>query len=368
MPGSGNEDGETELTLLSRGDLEARIRERTAYLNDVMNTMVDVLLRTDPEGRIEMANDAVEDVLGYETDDVVGKPIDVVFAPPEENEQLAELFEGGVFVERLLEAGQLADVEIYFETSDGAVIPMSVSASLTTDSDGSVTGIVCVAKDISERKRAEETAAFLHSLLRHDLGNKLQMTQGYLDLVADADLEEPLAGYVADAHDGIEEATELIEKVRMLRRLEGDADQQPRSIADVVDDAVERNELLAERLDVAIDVDVEDVTVHGGRLLPELFANLVENALKHSGGSRVVIEASETEAGVAVTVADDGMGIPPGERDRIFEKGHSGRDSNGSGLGMHLVSRLVSQYGGEITVDESRLGGARFDVTLRPAD
>lgn len=364
---SGHGDG-GELTLLSRADLEERIRERTAYLNDVMNTMVDVLLRTDADGRIEMANDAVEDVLGYDPDDVVGRPIDVVFAGSSENEELAALFDRGAFVERLLDEGQLTDVEIYFETDEGVVIPMSVSASLTTDSDGSVTGIVCVAKDISERKDAEEAAEFLHSLLRHDLGNALQMTQGYLEMVAERDLDEETRTYVENGLEGVQDATELIEKVRVLRRSQGEESLEPMSVAATIDQAVERNGALAARQGIDLETDVADALVRGDRLLPELFANVVENALKHSGGSRVEVSAERTDSGVVVTVADDGTGIPPGERDRIFEKGHSGSESTGSGLGMHLVSRLASTYGGEIEVGESTMGGARFDVHLQTAD
>jgi PAS domain S-box-containing protein len=361
-------DADSELTLLSREDLEERIRERTAYLNDVMNTMVDVLLRTDAHGRIEMANDAVADVLGYDPGDVEGKPIDVVFASPEANPQLASMFDRGTFVERLLEAGQLTDVEIYFETSDGDTIPMSVSASLTTDSDGHVTGIVCVAKDISERKDAEETAEFLHSLLRHDLGNKLQMTQGYLDLLAEQSLPADLDEYVENGRDGVQDATDLIEKVRTLRQSEGEDHVEPTAVDDAVRDAIERNAGLAERHGFDVEADVDDHVVRGGRLLPELFANLVENALKHSGGSTIEITARRNGDTVTVSVADDGDGIPPSERDRLFEKGRTGTDSDGSGLGMHLAARLASNYGGDIDVHESDAGGARFDVHLDAVD
>lgn len=352
-----------DLRVLSRDDLEARIRERTAYLQDVMDTMVDVLVRTDARGRIEMTNDAVDSRLGYDPASLEGKPIDVLLAPEEAADAAA-----GSLVDRLLADGAVTDLELPFETADGATVPMSVSASLTTDEAGEVTGLVCVAKDVSERRDARETADFLHSLLRHDLGNTLQVTGGYLDLVDDDALPERDANHLEKARSGIEDAADLIESVRILEQADGDEELTPRSLPAVVSEVVDRHRGLAERHDVTVETDVPDASVVGGRLLPELFANLLENALKHAGGSTVTVTGSIDDETVTVSVADDGEGIPPEERDRIFEKGVSAGEEAGSGLGMYLVGRLAETYGATVEVGESPAGGAQFDVEFRRAE
>ena len=69
-------------TLLAREELEELVRDRTEALENVMDTMVDVLLKLGPEGNIQLANAAVESRLGYDPDDVTGKPIDHLLADP----------------------------------------------------------------------------------------------------------------------------------------------------------------------------------------------------------------------------------------------------------------------------------------------
>lgn len=365
---AGEEHDDDRLQLLSRDELEERVRQRTSDLGNVMDTMVDVLMKLDSEGRVTMVNDAVYDILGYEEGAVVGKPVDVLFASPEQNEELADMTTSGRLIELLLSEGHVKDVEVYFARSDEEPIPMSLSASVMEDDDGSLEGVVCVAKDISERKEAEQRAEFLHSLLRHDLGNKLQITKGYLELLADEELPDRQQEFVGDSLNSIDDAIELIENVRMLNRIDGTETPEPVDLNAVVFEAVQRHSDLRKQQDVTVDVDIDDgVTVLAGSLLKELFANLIENALVHADPDRIVITATVAGDDVVVTVQDDGVGIPEAERDRIFEKGYSGSGSSGSGLGMHLASEIAENYGGALTIETPNFGGARFDVTLTQA-
>jgi len=349
--------------LLSREDLESEIRDRTSYLENLMDTMVDVLVELDPEGRISMVNRACEEILGYPEEEVVGKPIDYLFASAED-EQLSSMLSQVEFVQRLLTDRQLTDVEVVFETTDGETIPMSLSASVMEAEDGSVDGMVCVAKDISERKEAEQRAEFLHSLLRHDLGNKLQIIHGNLEVATTGDHEDAET-LVETALASTDEAMELIDSVRMLERLENDPDHQPINVGSVVERVVEQYEDLstAEGIDIETDADSVPPVLAGG-LLGELVANLVENAIHHSEGTLVRVRAREHEGNVRLAVEDDGAGIPPENREKILEKGVKGQGSTGSGLGTYLARQIAETYGGDLTVEESSLGGARFVVTL----
>ncbi|MFT4892210.1 MAG: PAS domain S-box-containing protein, partial [Halobacteriales archaeon] len=303
--------------------------------------------------------------LGYEEDEVLGEPVDYVLAEPSENEELSDMMTRGELLDLLLSEGHVTDVEIYFSTAAGDAVPMSLSASVMEGADGTVAGIVCVAKDISERKAAEEEAEFLHSLLRHDLGNRLQATAGFLDLL-DADaLPDRDRAYVDDARNSIRDAVDLVENVRTLNNLDGDEELTAVSIGDIVQDAIDRHADRRRDVGMTIDDEIDGVyRVVAGRLLKELFANLIGNALGHSGGDRVRITAEESDGAVTVTVEDDGAGIPDDEKERILEKGYKGAESTGSGLGMHLAARIAATYDGTLDVLDSELGGARFDVTL----
>jgi len=354
-----------EFALLSRDELEAKVRSRTETLENVMDTMVDVLLRLSPEGRIVMANDSVESILGYDPETVVGKPLEFLLA---EEDATGEEIDTQV-LELLLEEGEVTDFEVPFETADGDVIPMSLSASIMTDDDG-FTGCVCVAKDVSDRVAAQERAEFLHSLLRHDLGNALQVFSGYVNLLEEQsdELSPESRTAVEKLSDTVADAMDLVEKVRSLNRIDSGSERDTVALASVLRTAVERNDGLAEQADIEVSTPADvSVQIVGSPLLGELFHNLLENSLKHSDGSQVAVSVTEATDTVTVTVTDDGRGLPDNDPEQILERGFKGPDSSGTGLGMYLARRIAEAHGGSIAVGESDMGGARFEVTL-PTD
>lgn len=107
------------------------------------------------------------------------------------------------------------------------------------------------------------------------------------------------------------------------------------------------------------------------RLIGQLVRNLTDNAARHSRG-RVAISVATRDAAAVLTVEDDGDGIPPEERDRVFERfvrldEARARDAGGSGLGLSIVRGVAEAAHGTVAVTESRWGGARFEVTLPSA-
>lgn len=104
------------------------------------------------------------------------------------------------------------------------------------------------------------------------------------------------------------------------------------------------------------------------RLLGQVLRNLADNAARHAHGT-VAFAVQEDPGGVTVTVEDDGSGIGPDDRQRVFERfvrldeGRA-RDAGGSGLGLAIVAEVARAHGGSVTADDSPLGGARFTVRL----
>jgi signal transduction histidine kinase len=115
--------------------------------------------------------------------------------------------------------------------------------------------------------------------------------------------------------------------------------------------------------------DVSAAQVRGDRQqLARVVRNLCDNALRHAA-SRVELGAYEHDGYVVVTVTDDGPGIPPSERERIFERFarlDAARDqsSGGTGLGLAIARDVVRRHHGTITVEAPDGGGVRFVVTL----
>lgn len=103
-------------------------------------------------------------------------------------------------------------------------------------------------------------------------------------------------------------------------------------------------------------------------LLGQVVRNLLANAIRHARGL-VVVSLVEQDDRVLLTVDDDGAGVPPDERERIFERfvrldEARARDHGGAGLGLAIVRKVVEAFGGDVTVADSPEGGARFTVSL----
>nr|WP_281063863.1 HAMP domain-containing sensor histidine kinase [Halarchaeum solikamskense] len=214
--------------------------------------------------------------------------------------------------------------------------------------------------DITERERARaelerrtEDLEDFANVVSHDLRSPLNVASGYLDLVAD-EHDSPHIDTVRSAH---ERMRELIENVLTLARQGKSVDETyPVSIADVATDSWST----VETADATLDVETTRTIDADEARLRQLFGNLVRNAVEH-GGSDVTVTVGDLADGSGFYVADDGPGIDPAERERVFDRGHTSTES-GTGLGLSIVQEIVDAHGWEIVITESAAGGARFEI------
>jgi signal transduction histidine kinase len=187
---------------------------------------------------------------------------------------------------------------------------------------------------------------------------------------------------IAMAHPdriGIEELAEVVlEEDLRLQRLVEDLLLLTRADEGTLSSRTEHVDLddlvLAEasRLNGSADLHVDPSDVSGGRVegdraqLERLVRNLLENAGRHARRA-VALSLRQADGEVVLTVDDDGTGVAPEERDRIFERfvrleEARDRDSGGSGLGLAIVREIALAHGATVVVSESPLGGARFEI------
>lgn len=347
-----NYQGETAALWIVRDISEHKERERVlerslALYRDLFDGMQDAVFVYQPDGEMIFVNDAAEERYGYPDEELLSmEPFDLA----------AEGYvqEYGRRIEEAMEEGE-ATFEVEHETADGEWIPEEVNLSRIPLSDGPA--VLAISRDVTRRKEAQESERFLHSLLRHDLSNKLQIVLGYLEL-----LEEDGEDLLEKAEGTTESALDMIDKIQLLAEVGRGV--EPVGVKKAVGAAVERNAGLASNRGVEISNEASPCTVRGGSLLEELFSNLIENAVKHSGGDEVRISNSRSDDRCVVTVEDDGEGIPEEFHGKVMEKGFMRGEQAGSGLGLYLVGEIAESYGAEVEVGDSRLGGARFDVSL----
>jgi len=220
-------------------------------------------------------------------------------------------------------------------------------------------GWVAVLRDETVQQRQQEQLRTKNeqmdvfaSTISHDLRNPLNVAALYLELAREESDSEELAK-VANAHDRMEA---IIEEVLTLARAGKRIDTlETVRIGDVAERAWANVATRAAALTVAT-----DRTVMGNpAMIQRLLENLFRNAVEH-GGEDVTVTVADCEDGVAVE--DDGVGIPPADRESVFEAGNSG-ETGGTGLGLSIVEQVVDAHGWDVRVTEGRSRGARFEIT-----
>ena len=284
-----------------------------------------------------------------------------------------------VFSKQLLEAGVLEEWEHELQRLDGESFWASVSAIRTETPDGPVfDGIV---QDVSERKAYQESLEernermeVLNQLLRHDIRNDMAVIGGTLDLLGDH-LDESGRERLDTLRSRVDHVVELTHTARNITETLSVESEETMETVSIRLDQVLADELENARssypgAEFSLAADVPAVSVAATELLDSVFRNLFNNAVQHNDAETPAVHVG-AEAGpetVTVTVADNGPGIPDGQKESIFERGEKGQASSGTGLGLYLVGALVDQYGGEIEVADNDPEGAVFRVTLRRAD
>ncbi|EMA31248.1 sensor histidine kinase [Halobiforma nitratireducens] len=206
---------------------------------------------------------------------------------------------------------------------------------------------------VRQNDRLEQFA----SVVSHDLRNPLNVISGSAQLVAETGDDD----YLEDVIEATERMEDMIEDLLTLAR-DGDSVGQTQSVALEAVVQAAWNDVATEDATLEFDAgELPTIDADRGRLRQAL-ENLIRNAIEHNDGE-VCIRVEATDDGFAV--ADDGVGIPPDRRDRIFEEGYT--EGGGTGLGLSIVETIVSAHGWSVAARESEHGGARFEIATEPS-
>jgi signal transduction histidine kinase len=233
---------------------------------------------------------------------------------------------------------------------------------------GAIAGIVAGFYNVRARadaRRARRVTGGLrvvNSAIRHDLRNDLNTIQTYAELI---ESETNETEYTAVIRRKTEEAAERIDDLGALgKTVTGEADLQAVDLVAIVETIVSSTE---DAFGVTIGTDLPDrAPVVANQALRSVVDNLVENAAEHTNADdpRIVVEIEIDEETVWLFVRDNGPGIPNSEKRTIFDYRP---DSTGGG-GLFLVKTLVSEYDGDVWVEDNDPRGSTFVVELERAD
>ncbi len=356
------EGGEIIGTLSSGRDITEKIEieEEMEKLSTVVKIAKDAVVISDMDGTIVEANRATLDMYGADRkEEIVGKKAFDFILPEDRDEARKDK-------ERVLKDGYISLGEYRITDNDGNEISVEMSVSLLRDKEDDPIGFAGIIRDVTERREIQEREDLLHSLLRHDVRNKIYLAQGYLQLMENTEMSEKARDFLGKTKKDIRECMEVISKVSTLRQAQKE-EIKPVNVKLSLDYAIEQSkDLLNDRK-----VSLETVGIHqdhealAGTLLSQVFYNLIENSVLHSEGDRIKIVQKKKDDRVTVTIEDNGTGIPDDKKEVIFNDGYTTDKERGTGLGLFLTKTLLDIYGATIEVGDSDLGGARFDVELK---
>jgi signal transduction histidine kinase len=228
-----------------------------------------------------------------------------------------------------------------------------------------------VAAAFAERRQAESQMRQFVADAGHELRTPLTIVLGYIDLLrrkAESD-DRSRRIFTAIGIEGARMRT-LIDNLVLLARMEG-ADvrpPEPFELCPILEEMLDARRLLHPGQRIELDCRADATVIGNEAEIREAIANVVDNAIKYAPGAPIRIACDAFDGGVEVTVADEGPGIPPEERESIFDRFYRGAtrgEVEGSGLGLAIAKRAVERAGGSLVLADSSSDGTTFALRLR---
>ncbi|MCL2878086.1 MAG: ATP-binding protein [Acidobacteria bacterium] len=280
-------------------------------------------------------------------------------------------------VQNHLETGAPFLEEYRISDRKGNYITISDRAVAIRNQDGKPIRLVGSANDITERKRAEQLKSDFVSFVTHQLRTPLSGVKWMLELAMDAkDNQEEMQSFIADARLSTERLIRLVNDLLDASQLERGKQKvapQPVDLEKLTQDAVaEINPSLLEmKHTLSVEIANDLPRPYADRqLMRQAIMNLLSNSVKYTPAEgKIDIRISAEQDSILWEIRDTGIGIPKGDRERLFEKYYRASnvlevESEGTGLGLYLVRLIIELFGGGIWCESEEGVGSKFVFTL----
>jgi PAS domain S-box-containing protein len=356
------------------------LEESQRLLALIVESSDDAIISKNLDGIIISWNAGAERIFGYTAEEVVGRPI-AILSPPSKLDEMRQILDH-------IKAGKRVE---HYETvrrrKDGQLIDISLTVSPVCDEFGKVVAASKIARDITERKLAEQVLEKQAAQLARSNADLQQFAY-----VLSHDLQEPLRTITSltesvrercgDKFD--EEATGLIDSVigaavrmstliRDLLTFSTTLNVEEVSPSPVDTEGAVQWALCNLKLGIAESsaaIDVGELPVVSGDMagIIQVFQNLIGNSIKYRAVEPLQIRISAAPEGPAwvFAIADNGIGIAPRYHQTVFDlfKRLHGREYSGTGIGLALCKKIIEKHHGRIWVESEERHGATFKFTL----
>ncbi|MBU0755347.1 MAG: PAS domain S-box protein [Planctomycetes bacterium] len=365
--------------------LDSSMRELTKtrdYLRGILESSADLIITVNPSGKIQTINMGAEKTLGYQRHEVVGKPIEMLFADPRERE---------IAVEQLEHTDNVVNYETRFLAKSGEIREVMLTLSRLRNPSGALIGTIGISKDITVRKALEQQLIQAQRLaaigqvftgIQHSMKNMLNAMKGGAYMVK--------IGLAKDKREMLEEGWEMVEdgisrmtdmSMNMLKFVKEwkpelkQADLGP--ILHEIRTAIGQS-AKDEGVEVRLNISKELTTVLcDSRMIHTAVMDIVSNAVDACTGKeygngevpKIDMSAYTDRDGKesVIEIRDNGCGMTEQVKANIFTPFFSTKGRTGTGLGLSITSRIIGVHGGKIDVESEPDQGTTFRIVL-PVD
>ena len=350
-------------------EIEQALMASEATFRGVMEGASVGIALEDTDGHWTTVNPALSTILGYAHPDLVGVSAQTLFHADDvhlDDDDRARLLAGAI---------SSYQVEKRCVLRSGGLIWTQQSISLDRGTSGSLTHLILLIQDVTERRQIERMKSEFISMVSHELRTPLTSIRGALGLVLGTmskDLPERVVQLIDIAQRNSERLIPLVNDILDFDRLEDGKlriDAVETDVYRLVGQAIEAMRSFADRFGVSFRTSAPISTpalLDEGRFL-QVVTNLLSNATKFSPGSLVEVDVTARDGRVRVSVRDHGPGIADDFRKRIFGRfaqadSATTRAKGGSGLGLHISRQLTELMGGRIDYESAAGAGSTFWV------
>jgi PAS domain S-box-containing protein len=332
-------------------------------------------------------------MFGFSACDAIGQPLGLTVSPEHDEEH-----------RRFLDQVRVTDAPRTLETTrrrkDGSLVEVEIVATSMHDAAGAPIGTVSIVRDITERRRAaaamtelitelqtanrklehvNQTKSDFVSMISHEFRTPLTSIRGFSELLETEELTpEDVRAFAHTINQNAIRLTRMIGDVLDLDALEAghrEIRREPLQLNLLVRRVLDGMQSVTEQHRLTMRLDPTLPPIRGDAdLLERVLTNLVANAVKYSPvGGPITLTTAPRHNDVELTVADEGMGVPPDHRETIFSRyGRIARPEQegieGTGLGLPIARHILEVHNGRIWVEDNTPAGSIFHVVLPAAD
>jgi len=359
--------------------LDQRVRDQQFYTRSLIESNIDALIATDPRGIITDVNKQMEALTGCTRDELIGAPFKGYFTNPERAEAAIKL---------VLGEGKVTDYELTARARDGKETVVSYNATTFHDRDRKLQGVFAAARDVTERKRYEQSlqqanrakSVFLANM-SHEIRTPMNAILGFSQLMQrDPGLTPQQCQYLGTINRSGEHLLALINDILEMSKIEAGRTTLNLSTFDLLVLLKDLEMMFRVRTDeknlsfsVEMIGDVPQYIVTDINKLRQVFINVLGNAVKFTEQGTIALRVRADRHGangplLRVEIEDTGPGISADDQDKLFrqfEQTKTGQQAGtGTGLGLAISREFVRLMGGAITVTSQVGKGSVFIIEM----